>query len=245
MLTMSTRSSTPENDVFSLEIIPERENKKPGVTETDFDGLLHRPLLLHEDLKDGCGGQLWPAGMTLSKYMLSHHRDLKGKTVLEIGAGGGLAGLAVAAGCQLSDNHKIILTDQLPMLSLMRRNISLNSLESKAQAEIFDWGDSIPLVVQQGLTKSSQEHRYADIVLAADCVYFEPAFPLLLQTLKDIIGPSTSCYFCFKKRRKADMRFIRDLNKTFDVIDVDYEDKEIDRRNTIFLYEVRKRATES
>lgn len=241
---MSTRSSTPENDVFSSEIIPERENKVAGITETDFDGLLSQPLLLHEDLKDGCGGQIWPAGMTLSKYMLSHHRDLQGKSVLEIGAGGALVGLAVAAGCQISEERKIVITDQLPMLSLMKRNISLNSLESKAVGEIFDWGNDVPDKVAQHLMKDKQGHSYADIVLAADCVYFEPAFPLLLTTLKDIVGPATVCYFCFKKRRKADMRFIRDLNKTFDVIDVEYDEKETDRRSSVFLYKVTKRTAE-
>lgn len=56
--------------------------KAAGTTETDFDGLLPagRPLRLREDLKDGCGGQLWPAGMTLARYMLRYHaKDLVGK----------------------------------------------------------------------------------------------------------------------------------------------------------------------
>jgi hypothetical protein len=39
-------------------------------------------LLLKEDLKDGCGGQLWPAGMALAKYLLSRHAtDLSDKTM--------------------------------------------------------------------------------------------------------------------------------------------------------------------
>lgn len=56
--------------------------KAAGTTETDFDGLLAagNTLRLHEDLKNGCGGQLWPAGMTLARYMLRYHaRDLAGK----------------------------------------------------------------------------------------------------------------------------------------------------------------------
>jgi hypothetical protein len=48
----------------------------------DFDGELDPPLRLHEDLAQGCGGQLWPAGTALTKYMLSMHRDtLKDKTM--------------------------------------------------------------------------------------------------------------------------------------------------------------------
>jgi hypothetical protein len=43
-----------------------------------------------------------------------------------------------------------------------------------------------------------------DLILAADCVYFEPAFPLLVQTLSDlVIDEKTEVLFCYKKRRKV------------------------------------------
>ena len=43
-----------------------------------------------------------------------------------------------------------------------------------------------------------------DLILAADCVYFEPAFPLLVRTLVDLVPDSkTEVLFCYKKRRKA------------------------------------------
>lgn len=44
--------------------------KQAGTSSVNFDGLLTESLQLQEDLKNGCGGQLWPAGMVLSKYML-------------------------------------------------------------------------------------------------------------------------------------------------------------------------------
>ncbi|OKL58907.1 hypothetical protein UA08_05797 [Talaromyces atroroseus] len=54
-------------------LIPVRERKPPGTTVVTIDGLLKDPLLLMEDLKEGCGGQLWPAGLLLSRYMLEEH----------------------------------------------------------------------------------------------------------------------------------------------------------------------------
>lgn len=67
---------------ISESLVPARELKAAGITSVSFDGLLQEPLLLKEDLKDGCGGQLWPAGMVLAKYMLREHRtDLLGKTM--------------------------------------------------------------------------------------------------------------------------------------------------------------------
>jgi len=232
----ASRSPSPENDVFSISttLVPERDSKAPSNANLTFDNLLpaDRLLVLHEDLQEGCGGQLWPAGMVLARYMLKYHGSgsLHGKSIIEIGAGGGLVGLAVALGCEVDKEQKIYITDQIPMLALMQRNISLNHLEEKVVAEVYDWGTPPP----SSLGPHGTEHP--DVVLAADCVYFEPTFPLLLQTLEDLIGPNTTCYFCFKKRRKADMRFIRDMMKKFIVDYVDYDGKEMDQREGISLY---------
>jgi hypothetical protein len=80
-------SESEENDVFgvSQELVPVAHIKAAGASEIDFDGLLSPPLKLHEDLKNGCGGQLWPAGMVLSKYMLRKHKsDLPGKEMYAV-----------------------------------------------------------------------------------------------------------------------------------------------------------------
>jgi protein N-lysine methyltransferase METTL21A len=77
-------AASSQNDVFAIDdtYVPPQPQKLPGVSEASFDGLLDPPLLLHEDLKEGCGGQLWPAGMVLSQYMLTHHKtDLTGKAM--------------------------------------------------------------------------------------------------------------------------------------------------------------------
>lgn len=75
-------SDSEENDVFAVsqDYVPPAPIKAVGETEIDFDGLLSPPLKLHEDLKNGCGGQLWPAGMVLSRYMLRKKAsELEGK----------------------------------------------------------------------------------------------------------------------------------------------------------------------
>lgn len=102
-------------------------------------------------------------------------------------------------------DHPLHLTDQIPMLALMERNIALNNLQDQVKPSIYDWGEPAPEAIPQ----------HPDIILAAECVYFEPAFPLLQQTMKDLIGPNTICYFCFKKRRRADMNFVKVMKKMF------------------------------
>lgn len=55
----------------------------------------------------------------------------------------------------------------------MAENVALNDLSPHVSADVLNWGeDSIPL----GLPTEP------DVVLMADCVYFEPAFPLLGQS---------------------------------------------------------------
>ncbi len=110
------------------------------------------------------------------------------------------------------------------MLALMKHNISLNHLEDHVVASVYNWAD-IPFPDSP------------DVLLAADCVYFEPAFPLLQQSLLALIGPNTVCYFCFKKRRKADLRFMTAINKQLAVEPVeDDPDAAVYRRENIFLY---------
>ena len=81
-----------------------------------------------------------------------------------------------------------------------------------------------------------------DVILAADCVYFEPAFPLLVHTLEQLVDrqheDQPEILFCYKKRRRvrdhghpprrltltplvqADKRFFSMLRKSFSWSDV-------------------------
>ncbi|CAI7582569.1 unnamed protein product [Penicillium pancosmium] len=238
------RSVSPDSNPdapfnVSNTLAPPRVNKAAGTTNVTFDGLLSDPLLLKEDLKNGCGGQLWPAGMTLARYLLAQHAsDMSGKTMsvspVEIGAGGGLVGLGVARGCEFAS--PIHITDQLPMFDLMQDNIQLNQLGTKVKASILDWGEPLPAHIPAS----------PDIILAADCVYFEPAFPLLLSTLQDLIGPNTVCYFCYKRRRRADLRFMKMAKKAFDMQEIrDDPNATTYNRENIFLYSIRRKTPKS
>ncbi|RMY68491.1 hypothetical protein D0864_11333 [Hortaea werneckii] len=199
---------------ISEDLVSSRTQKQAGTGEVDFDGLLQTPLKLHEDLAKGNGGQAWPAGRVLAKYLLRKKKDeLKRSTML-----------AIALGCQ--PDQALHITDMDSMLNLMQQNIALNELQGKVHAAVYNWGGAKPEAVP----------AHPDVVLAADCVYFEPAFPLLQQTLEELVGPNTTCYFCFKKRRRADMQFMKAIKKTMFVEDVaDDPDKDVYARENITL----------
>lgn len=58
---------------------------------------------------------------------------------MELGAGGGLVGLAVASGCPLQNQSPLLLTDQAEMFSLMKHNIALNNLQDRVKPMILNW----------------------------------------------------------------------------------------------------------
>ncbi|KAH8699502.1 putative methyltransferase-domain-containing protein [Ilyonectria robusta] len=218
----------------SEDLTPLPTFKSIGVAHVDFDGALSQPLQLLEDVRSGCGGQTWPAGMLLAKHMLRYHRDrLKSARILELGAGGGLVGLAVALECELQS--PMLVTDQNEMLELMQHNIKLNGLEAKAHAMVLNWGESLPTAVLE---------QKPDVILAGECVYFEPAFPLLMATLKTLLelNPAATVFFCFKKRRRADMHFVRMAKKAFLVEEIFDEDRPVFQRQGLFLFSFASRT---
>lgn len=148
--------------------------------------------------------------------------------------------LALGLALERTASNPIHITDLSPMLALMQHNISLNfasSSDAPVLPSVYSWGEPPPVGVPVP----------PEIVLAADCVYFEPAFPLLLKTLGDLIGERTVCWFCFKRRRRADMWFSKELKRLFNVTEIGLgegadvpedlkKESEIWRRDNIHLY---------
>ncbi|KAI5859713.1 putative methyltransferase-domain-containing protein [Durotheca rogersii] len=166
------------------------------------------------------------------------------------------------------------------MRALMEHNIELNGLAGRVEAAVLNWGEPLPPAIRASPP---------DVVLAADCVYFEPAFPLLLATLSDLLqlrpsrrspsspfssgeagagspegagdnekqggkavkageeeranadGEGVVVYFCFKKRRRADLRFLARARKLFRVEEPPDAERAAFSRDGLFLYTFRAR----
>ncbi|RDA86864.1 hypothetical protein CP532_1399 [Ophiocordyceps camponoti-leonardi (nom. inval.)] len=245
MSVIANLSDAAATMAVSEELTPLPMLKQPGITTINLDGQLdgnnNEPLRLHEDVRAGCGGQTWPAGLVLAKNMLRYHRhELGDARILELGAGGGLVGLAVALGCMsitaasTATKGSILLTDQQEMLGLMQRNIQLNDVGDKVTALELNWGQDLPEAVVR---------QRPNVVLAADCVYLETAFPLLVRTLQDVLALNDEAvvYFCFKKRRRADMKFVKMANKAFLVQELFDEDRPLFQRQSLFLFSLRRK----
>ena len=88
MMEVPPEANAIENSVFAgvihEDLVPFRDEDRPRENiYLDFSGLLNPPLQLKQDLKEGCGGKTWPAGMALADYLMRCRiNQVKGKTML-------------------------------------------------------------------------------------------------------------------------------------------------------------------
>jgi len=219
-------ASEPFND---LNVVEDSARREPVTLELSYPSGActgNITVQLQTDPSPGCGGLAWPAGEVLAKYLVGKGSDyLNGRTIIELGSGTGLVGLVTAL-----LGARVYITDQLPLLPAMERNSKLNGLQDRVDVMEYNWGCGKP----DGLPDR------IDYVLAADCVYFEPAFPLLVKTLCDLatLG-KPEILFCYKKRRKADKRFFAQLKKHFTWQQVDDDpDFPVYSRDAISLFKL-------
>ena len=73
------------------------------------------------------GARIWDSGREMAALLQQQGESLRGKRVLELGAGTGIGGLSAAA-C----GADVLLSDQAHMLPLLNENIIANGLQVQA-----------------------------------------------------------------------------------------------------------------
>ena len=134
----------------------------PGVTgSTVWDGAV---VLAHY----ACTRSVWAA--------LESRLGAPAACVLELGAGTGLAGLALACAGVLSPPARVVLSDLEAVTPLLLRNAARNLCATAVSVRALRWGDA------QSATEAL-EGALADVVLGADLVYRQPNVAPLLSAL--------------------------------------------------------------
>jgi predicted nicotinamide N-methyase len=120
------------------------------------------------------GTTVWDSSIVLAKFLEANCRKgdfaktrVKGKRVLELGAGMGLGGIAFSL-----LGASVVLTDVAEVIPLLKRNVELNLGCSCPDVTVMelDWFKPEQL---EALTPSPP----FDYVIAADCVYAEHIIP--------------------------------------------------------------------
>ncbi|XP_072098606.1 histone-arginine methyltransferase METTL23 isoform X2 [Mobula birostris] len=145
------------------------------------DGPESLEVHIPEVLDPQYGLYIWPCSVVLAQYVWFNKSEVKGKTILEIGAGASLPGI-VAAKCGAS----VILSDCAVFQNCLdncRRSCQINNLEDVPVIGLT-WGQISPDLVQL---------PQIDIILGSD-VFYEP------EDFEDIL---TTVFYLMQKNPKA------------------------------------------
>ncbi|XP_010689122.2 uncharacterized protein LOC104902890 isoform X2 [Beta vulgaris subsp. vulgaris] len=176
----------------------------PDTSLVTIDLLGHQLQFSQDPNSNHLGTTVWDASMVFAKYLERNSRKgrfclskLKGKRVIELGAGCGVASFGMAMlGCE------VVTTDQKEVLPLLQRNVERNiSRIMQANANSDSFG-SIKVVE---LDWGNKDHIQAvdppyDFVIGTDVVYAEHLLDPLLQTICALSGPRTTTVLGYEIR---------------------------------------------
>ncbi|KAF8395266.1 hypothetical protein HHK36_019208 [Tetracentron sinense] len=186
-----------------VQMDPDRLNS-PHTSAIILEVLGHQLHFSQDPNSKHLGTTVWDASMVLIKFLEKNCRKgrfcpskLKGKRVIELGAGCGVAGFGMALlGCD------VISTDQIEVLPLLMRNVERNTsriIQTNPVSESFgsiqvaelDWGN--------------EDHIKAvdppfDYIIGTDIVYAEHLLEPLLQTIFALSGPKTTILLGYEIR---------------------------------------------
>lgn len=176
----------------------------PHTSAIILDVLGHQLHFAQDPNSKHLGTTVWDASMVLVKYLEKNCRKgkfcpskLKGKRVVELGAGCGVAGFGMSLlGCD------VISTDQTEVLPILMRNVERNT--SRIMQKNPDT-DPIGSVNVAELDWGNQDHIKAldppfDFIIGTDVVYAEHLLEPLLQTILALSGPKTSILIGYEVR---------------------------------------------
>ncbi|ETN72809.1 hypothetical protein NECAME_04416 [Necator americanus] len=161
--------------------------------------------------------------IVLSEYLVRND-VVRGRRVLELGAGTGLPSIVAA---KLFARH-VTATDQPIALPLLSKNIKSNLGQDQLSAVTvlpLDWTNA-----------PAGEQLAFDVILGADLVYNERVFEDLRRIMKQLINGDTVMLMASKIRYPKDKRFYDTLEDEFSVRRVYY-----DHATDVVLYRITRK----
>ncbi|KAL8057690.1 hypothetical protein ABFX02_04G200200 [Erythranthe guttata] len=176
----------------------------PNTSAVIFEVLGHQLHFAQDPNSKHLGTTVWDASMVFAKFLEKNCRrgrfspsKLKGKRVIELGAGCGVAGFGMALlGCD------VVTTDQTEVLPLLMRNVDRNTSRI---LQIAPGSDSFGSMKVAELNWGNADHIRAveppfDYIIGTDVVYAEHLLEPLLQTILALSGPRTTIVLGYELR---------------------------------------------
>ncbi|XP_066933657.1 protein N-lysine methyltransferase METTL21D-like [Clytia hemisphaerica] len=160
-------------------------------------------VIIHQSYIGDVGHVVWDAAIVLAKFLDGKYftsnetLTLQGKSVVELGSGTGLVGLVAAM-----NGASVRITDLNELVPLMEKNIEANQhlLQGNAKAESLKWGVDLEMKMK------------ADIILIADCIYYDESLEPLVNTMHSLCHETTVIYMSYEERN-TDLKI--ELEKKF------------------------------
>ncbi|EIW68247.1 hypothetical protein TREMEDRAFT_63420 [Tremella mesenterica DSM 1558] len=196
---LSASETSEDEDAYGLgldDILPEPESPLPP----PFSFSVYRPhpsfQLTTQDSRDQLvlrlvgshplwGHHLWNTSRVLSDFLLRHDEMVKGKKVLELGAGAGLPAIISS----LAGAEKTVITDypDEALLENIRWNVDCNvPAGRRPTVEGHVWGRNVEELVPQG-TSGGKDRGY-DLLLLSDLVFNHSQHAALVQSVNALLS---------------------------------------------------------
>ncbi|TMW67053.1 hypothetical protein Poli38472_012169 [Pythium oligandrum] len=174
-------------------------------------------LELQQDLAGlGIAGVVWNCARVLVEFFQRNPELLDHKQVLELGAGTGAVGLALAKTTKL---QSVLLTDLEDVVELTKTNVSTTAQvdstvsvlveQGRLEARTYRWGSTIDNWMLD-----------CDVVVCSDCLYEANVYADLLKSLITITHQKSHCavYVAYKQRHPEQERsFFSKAAQCFDI----------------------------
>ncbi|CAG9853821.1 unnamed protein product [Phyllotreta striolata] len=150
-----------------------------------------KTLELHQKIEGDVSCVVWDASITLAKYLENLNKKrpgcLQNMNVVELGAGVGCVGITAAC---LGAN--VLVTDLDRALPLLILNTEVNKAQWKDYGAIevksLNWGEDLEM------------KDLPNLILLADCIYYNESINPLIKTLKELSNADTEIIVCQEMR---------------------------------------------
>ncbi|WPH03088.1 Hypothetical protein R9X50_00596300 [Acrodontium crateriforme] len=194
--------------------------------------ILERPHLISGSLTTGF--RTWEAALHLGSYLLSSTHIIRGKNVLELGAGTGF--LSILCAKHLEAQYVTITDGDEGVVDALTDNLFLNGLDDQKRVltSVLRWG--------QGLRGTWVEEDFEvwpyDVVVGADITYDKVAISALAATLRFLFNmkPSLRVIISGAVRNEETFETFRHacLRNKFNVEEIQFAPKPIREQTSLF-----------
>ncbi|KAK9136480.1 hypothetical protein Syun_015810 [Stephania yunnanensis] len=137
----------------------------------------------------------WPSEDVLAYFCLSRADMFRSKRILELGAGYGFAGLAIAAGTEALE---VVISDGNPKV--------VDCILCVSQRELFYFNILVVSLIlhwNEELDSNTSNNTF-DIIVASDCTFFKEFHEGLANIIKSLLKPSAASQAIFFSPRRGD-----------------------------------------